>query len=293
MSRHNLCFPHISKRAAMLCGMALLGACLMTGCKKKHEKIDLSSISSSSAETMAENHEEESKEIESSSAESSEDAISIGQSGSGASSVQGSSSSRKVYTKQNTYTSGNVTILYPSVQNLDDTTRTAAVDELLKNNALAILDACKIDPAKDTLDIKCQVLSADRNRITVTYTGTLSRSGDSEPTHIFYSNTVDVDHCDNLTFSKFADPYTMAGYVLSGDCQFPFASDSVRADLMKAKNQKTIEEYTRMFANADFPVKETFPESFSYEHEGNIYFSIPVSRTLGDYAIVMYTPDTK
>ena len=32
---------------------------------------------------------------------------------------------------------------------------------------------------------------------------------------------------------------------------------------------------------------------FSYEKQGEIYFSIPVSHSLGDYAIVKFTPETK
>ena len=37
----------------------------------------------------------------------------------------------------------------------------------------------------------------------------------------------------------------------------------------------------------------TFPQSFSYENQGDIYMVLPVSHALGDYAIVRYTPDTK
>ena len=38
---------------------------------------------------------------------------------------------------------------------------------------------------------------------------------------------------------------------------------------------------------------EGFPQAFSYENEGTIYISVPVSHAIGDFAIVSYTPDTK
>ena len=56
-----------------------------------------------------------------------------------------------------------------------------------------------------------------------------------------------------------------------------------------------IEYYTDIFENADFPfdAENYWPSTFSYEKQGEIYFSIPVSHSLGDYAIVKFTPETK
>ena len=51
--------------------------------------------------------------------------------------------------------------------------------------------------------------------------------------------------------------------------------------------------YTALFQNADFPYQETFPECFSYEYEGSIYFSLPVAHALGDYILAVYTPENK
>ena len=56
-----------------------------------------------------------------------------------------------------------------------------------------------------------------------------------------------------------------------------------------------MEALTAVFENADFPFsgKETWPESFSYEKQGRIYFSLPVHHALGDYVIVEFDPATK
>jgi len=269
---------HITKQTALILLLAVSGACLVTGCKKK-EKINASSIHTTAAETMTAEPETEEQttamDLESEKEESAKPAA------------------PNIATKKNTYTSGKVSIEYPSVINLSDEEKTDAIDTLLKENALSVIKAYGIDETKDSLEIQCQVLSTGRSRITVVYTGAALADGAPHPTNIFYSNTIDVQKAENLGFEKFADPYTMAGYVLSGDCQFPKASEELKAELMKIKNDCSLEDYTRMFQNADFPFEGDFPSSFSYEHEGNIYFSIPVPHALGDYAIVMYTPDTK
>ncbi len=278
------------KRAATILLLALSAACLVSGCKKKHrEKVDLPGVETSETtpETMAEETTQKKPEDRETS--------------SAATQPSGNSTTKKISSQIHTYTSGKVSIQYPSIDNLDDEKQSASIDELLKSNALSILDAWNIDDTKDALDIKCQVLSADRNRITAIYTGTATAQDAAQPIRIFYSNTVNVRKASNMSFRDFADPYTMAGYVLSGDCEFYNATP----ELMEAKNGYTIEQYTTLFDHADFPIKGDadaktslsaafgFPGSFSYEDEGTIFFSIPVAHALGDYAIVAYTPETK
>lgn len=264
------------RKAALLFLLAVAGASMMTGCKKK-EKLAPTTIHTTAAESAAETTAAEPEPEETTAAESETQAV-----------------SKNITAKKNTYSSGKVKIEYPSVVNVEDAAQAEKLDALLKENALSVIDALELDEAKDTLEVTCQVMSADRNRITVVYKGTVSVDGGAHPTNLFYTNTVDVQKAENIPLSRLADPYTMAGYVLSEDCQFPFAEDDAqRAELMKAKNSLTLEQYTKLFEQADFPAGDTFPESFSYEYEGNIYFSIPVSHALGDYAIVMFSPSSK
>ena len=270
------------RRAGLVLLSVLLGACLATGCKKKDpDKIDISSIHTTGAETMpAETTKAAPPQTEASSTESS---------AAGA----GSQNVKNVSAKLNTYSSGKVSIEYPSVVNLEDPDKAAALDSLMQNNALSIIQAYGLNEAEDSLNIKCKVLSADRNRITVTYTGEVARKDSAHPTAVFYTNTIDVGQGKDLGFEKFADPYTMAGYVLSGDCRFVDASDERKEELMKYKNENSLDYYTKLFSGADFPFEGTFPESFSYEQDGDIYFSIPVPHALGDYAVIVYVPDNK
>lgn len=300
---------HKYKSATVLCLLALSCACLAAGCGKKHrEKIDLSEVqTAASPETMSPETEDNSSQPEKSTDGSSADYSENGQNSPGGASSSGAgASASRISARINTYTSGKVSIQYPSVVNLDSSDQTAAVDALLKKNALSILDAWNINDEEDGLTITCQVLSADRSRITAVYTGTAMAKDAAHPTNIFYSNTVNVRKASDMKFSDYAAPYTMAGYVRSDDCTFSNVSEELNAELMKAKNDVTLEQYTDLFQHADFPIKTGesgvgtslcgafgFPGSFSYEYEGTIFFSIPVSHALGDYAIVAYTPETK
>lgn len=272
-------------KTAAICALALSATILTTGCKKSPEKVDLGSTHTTAAETMAPSTEADEED----STENTE----TPENSAAASPEASATGNKRISTQTSTYSSGKVSVAYPVVINMEDTEKASAVNELLKKNALSILDAHQISDAEDSLNVSCQVLSADRNRITVLYTGTLAKKGAADSTNIMYSNTIDVPNVSDIGFDHFADPYTMAGYVLSGDCAFYNVNDSLKAKLMDIKNNTSLEDYTNMFTNADFPYEGGFPDSFSYENQGVIYFSIPVPHDLGDYAVVMFAPDSK
>ena len=194
-----------------------------------------------------------------------------------------------------TYTSGKISIQYPAVDQLDDASKKDKINELLKTNALSVIKANDIDEANDTLDIKCKVISVDRKRLTATYTGTLSAKGAAHPVNLFYSNTVNLLQAQNLGLDDFTDAYTMAGYVLSDDVKFYGISSDVEAQVLSYRSSMDLDSLTAVFNSADFPLSsETqWPESFSYENQGTIYFSLPVPHALGDYVLVAFNPATK
>ena len=194
-----------------------------------------------------------------------------------------------------TYTSGKISIQYPAVDQLDDASKKDKINELLKTNALSVIKANDIDEANDTLDIKCRVISVDRKRLTATYTGTLSAKGAAHPVNLFYSNTVNLLQAQNLGLDDFTDAYTMAGYVLSDDVKFSGISSDVEAQVLSYRSSMDLDSLTAVFNSADFPLSsETqWPESFSYENQGTIYFSLPVPHALGDYVLVAFNPTTK
>ena len=101
---------HICSHKGIALGfLALLSALMITGCKKSPEKIDLSSTHSTAAETMA-----------ASTAAPSSSATAETEPASTAESLTSAGSSQNISTRMNTYSSGKVSIAYPSVTNLPD-----------------------------------------------------------------------------------------------------------------------------------------------------------------------------
>ena len=265
-----------------LAALVLAGVIFAVACSSSEtpDKIDLSTIHTTAAETMAPEtssspEESSSQPAETSSAEADNQAISF---------------------HLETYTEGEtISIQYPVLSGMNNEDAQGSVNQLLKDNALAILKAWDTESGGCTIQIQCQVPSISQKRITAVYTGYASQEAAAHPVNQFYTNTVDLVSCKDMGFSDFTDPYTMAGYVLSDDVQFEGVSQENLEALLEERKTMDIDYYTDIFEHADFPFDaETFwPSSFSYEKQGVIYFSIPVSHVLGDYAIVQFTPETK
>ena len=188
-----------------------------------------------------------------------------------------------------TYSSGNISIQYPVVSQMDDAAKQDQVNELLKTNAHSIIQANDLDESKDTLTVKCEVISADRKRLTSVYKGDRMSEGAAYPVSVFYTNTVDLNQVRDLGLSDYTDAYTMAGYVLSDDVEFLGVTQDTKDAFLD------LDILTEVFDGADFPLasETAWPESFSYENHGTICFSVPVPHALGDYVIVTFNPSTK
>lgn len=274
------------KKKALLLFMTLTAIAAASGCGRKDSSSDPSSSHTTAAETMAEilpsSSEEETTVLETQKPQE-----------------ETKDQPADVSASVKTYKEGNVSIQYPELSNLSDSSVQNKVNQLLYSNALQFLEAYSVDSAKDTVTVECDVISADRRRVTVVYTGLYSAQGASYPTNLFYTNTIDTAKGEDIELTDYADPYTLAGYILSGDCQFETDDSQLNQALMDQRSDRDINTYTQMFQNADFPYKESeddpvpFPQVFSYEDGGTIYVSLPVSHALGDFALVKYTPDTK
>lgn len=268
--------------------LALSTACLATGCKKKHDKIDLSGSQASEGTVQTAPASTTIAETESSSNITIEPGIENAQSQ--GTSAGGSAAALSLSVQTDTYQNGNISIQYPVIS---DNSVKAGINEHLKENALAILKAWEIDEARDTMNITCKILSATKNRIMVRYDGSVMTDDGMPPTAVFYTNTVNLSSGSDIGLSYLADPATLASYVLSDDCTFPEADAETIAAAKTFLKEENPAYYTGLFQNADFPYQGTFPECFSYEYEGSVYFSLPVPHALGDYILAAYTPENK
>lgn len=269
---------HIIK-AVILFGLCTLA---LWGCKSKQpQKIDLSGIHTTGAPTTA----DPAGDAESAVKETTSPADSTKASGSDKPSVSAS---------LGTYQSGGISIEYPVVSHMDDSELQKAVNEQLKTNAQSITAGYEADESQDTLKVKCKVISVDRRRIVVTYSGTYSAKGAAHPVNLFYTNTIDLGNGADIGLADYGDAETLAAYVCSADCQFFDISSDVEAEARKYFTAQKPEDLVEIFQNADFPLNgAAFPESFSYEKQGVIYVSVPVAHALGDYVMIKFTPETK
>lgn len=194
-----------------------------------------------------------------------------------------------------TYTAGKVSIEYPVIKQMEDEEKQNKANEHLKANALSILNGYNISEESDTLTVSCEIISVDPKRLTAVYTGELSIQGGAHPSRIFYTNTLNLNQMKDMGLNDFTDAYTMAGYVLSDDVRFPKLNAQETSAVLEYRSTQPLEALTAVFEKADFPVSKdkAWPESFSYEKQGRICFSLPVPHALGDYVIVEFDPATK
>ncbi len=278
--------PKKFKYTLTLTMLALASACLISGCKKKHDKIDLSG--SDASESIVQTAPAATK------AEKTETDISIEpgieNAGATGTSAGGSADAFSLSVKTDTYKNNSISIQYPVVS---DNSIKASVNDHLKENALSILKGWEVDEEKDSLEVNCTILSATKNRITVRYEGSYMPSGGAHPSSVFYTNTVNLGSGADIGLSSLADPATLASYVLSDNCIFPEADAEIATAAKNFLKEENKDYFMKLFTNADFPYQEIFPECFSYEYEGTIYFSLPLPHAIGDSILVAYTPENK
>ena len=268
---------------------ALLCALVFTGCKKK-ETIDISSLHTTAAiekETMPPTTEAATTAAETTGEDS-----------------KNQDSQYAINTAMKSISDKKSSVEYPEITGMKDAEKQKKVNEVLKSNAEAIKSVYPAAGDGQSLSVKATVESSNLRRITITYKGEYKESA-AKTTRIFYTNAVNLDTAESMRLSDYADAYTLSGYIASGDYKLEATSgadeQAIRAYINTA--DKTTDYYYKKLKEADFSAvsasngaaytAQTWPEVFSYEKEGIIYLSIPVSDELGSYVIVKYSPDNK
>lgn len=272
------------KQLTIFAALAILTALSLSGCKNKEKDLDLTGIHSTAAETTpaAETMAAETTTAAETTAEAETE-----KAGSDA------SAALTVRSKIATEKKGKVTIEYPILSNLRDDKITDTVNALIKENAVKILTDYELDPEKDNVTVSCDVISLDRSKAVLSFEGSMKAEGAAHPTAVYYTMTADLSKGTLLGLDDYADPYTMAGYILSEDCIITKASDEKAArEYLSSLDINTLWETLK---NCDFTseTSDGFPESFSYVNQGIVYISIPVPHALGDYIIVEFHPEGK
>ena len=206
-----------------------------------------------------------------------------------------SSSKSSVTENAQSYSKDKSKISYPKLSGIDSKIE-SSVNKAIEDNAKLALDSFA-SSAGSTVELKYNVKNQSRNRMSIVYTGTLKTVNESKK--IIFTNNINLDTGESIGLTDFADPLTIANYILSDDVELENATNSQAAGFTEYKKTLSVDTLKALLEDADFPlikkndVNEGFPKLFSYESGGDIYISIPLSHELGDYVLVKYSPSTK
>ena len=206
-----------------------------------------------------------------------------------------SSSKSSVTENAQSYSKDKSKISYPKLSGIDSKIE-SSVNKAIEDNAKLALDSFTSN-AGSTAELKYNVKNQSRNRMSIVYTGTLKTGNESKK--IIFTNNINLDTGESIGLTDFADPLTIANYILSDDVELENATNSQAAGFAEYKKNLTVDTLKALLEDADFPlikkndVNEGFPKLFSYESGGDIFISIPLSHELGDYVLVKYSPSTK
>ena len=206
-----------------------------------------------------------------------------------------SSSKSSVTENAQSYSKDKSKISYPKLNGIDSKIE-SSVNKAIEDNAKLALDSFTSN-AGSTAELKYNVKNQSRNRMSIVYTGTLKTGNESKK--IIFTNNINLDTGESIGLTDFADPLTIANYILSDDVELENATNTQAAGFTEYKKNLTVDTLKALLEDADFPlikkndVNEGFPKLFSYESGGDIYIAIPLSHELGDYVLVKYSPSTK
>ena len=206
-----------------------------------------------------------------------------------------SSSKSSVTENAQSYSKDKSKISYPKLSGIDSKIE-SSVNKAIEDNAKLALDSFA-SSAGSTVELKYNVKNQSRNRMSIVYTGTLTSVNESKK--IIFTNNINLDTGESIGLTDFADPLTIANYILSDDVELENATNAQAAGFAEYKKTLSVDTLKALLDDADFPlikkndVNEGFPKLFSYESGGDIFIAVPLSHELGDYVLVKYSPSTK
>ena len=227
--------------------------------------------------------------------DSKESSSAVTKSGKATTAEKKSSSKSSVIENAQSYSKDKSKISYPKLNGIDSKIE-SSVNKAIEDNAKLALDSFTSN-AGSTAELKYNVKNQSRNRMSIVYTGTLKTGNESKK--IIFTNNINLDTGESIGLTDFADPLTIANYILSDDVELENATNTQAAGFSEYKKNLTVDTLKALLEDADFPlikkndVNEGFPKLFSYESGGDIFIAMPLSHELGDYVLVKYSPSTK
>ena len=188
-----------------------------------------------------------------------------------------------------TYSDAGVQIEFPQISEFGDQTKEAAINDLIKDEALKILQYYQSEEAKLNLEVAFSVTWQSKGLLSVQYSGIGYTEGAAYPNKLFYTTNInlmsgekiklaDVVFIDRAFIDQFRD-----GELVSGE---EAVSDELKAALQEYLSAMTADDLIALFQKADFSGDTglALAEGYSYFTGDSLGISIGVPHVLGDYA---------
>lgn len=181
---------------------------------------------------------------------------------------------------KNVYTNKNVTVNYPQITNFGDKNKQKLINNILKGEALKVLNYYKDSEGDVTSNINYTIKFEGKDRLSVQYSGTAYAKGAAHPNNIFYTTNIDLNKGVKL---RLFDIVKIDENFVS---RFKSSADKAKEPAKSSLEQYTTADLIKMFKNADSldnigTVNQS--DTFSYFTKDALGISVSVSHAAGDH----------
>ena len=220
----------------------------------------------------------------SSSSSGSADASGSDSSGSSSQSEAVSSINHSMVTTDTTQSDTGLSVTYPEASKMDDETVQTAVNQLLKDTALAAADRFDLTEAGASLAVENTLSYINGSCMSVIFEGEYTSDSQEKPTSLYYALNLDLSTGEVLDLSGLVDPDELAASILAGGYTLSTASDDELYDGQKTYLESlTAEELSALLKDANTFTDGGMPQASIAFDEDNLIISLQVSQELGGH----------
>jgi len=201
-----------------------------------------------------------------------------------------SSSSVTYQISKNVYTNKNITINYPQITNLGDANKQKSINEIIKSEALKVLDYYKGITDVVTLNINYDIKLKSENLLSLQYSGIGYAKSAAHPNNLLYTTNINLNKGTRLKLTDIVKvDQNLVNKFRTGTYKSQQADPdkSLQTAAKESVQQLTTADLIKNFNNADSldsigTVNQS--DTFSYFTKDSLGVSVPISPAAGDHS---------
>lgn len=131
----------------------------------------------------------------------------------------------KYETKKITYDSNNIKINYPQITNLGDAKKEEKVNQIIKREALKVLEDYKDSISNLTLDMNYEIKYEGTDILSIEYLGLAMVKDSAYPVNVIYTTNIDLTSGKLVTLGEAVTINDALGTAFTGGKYIPYSSD--------------------------------------------------------------------